>query len=521
MKPASPLAHPKAFLSAAIVSVVLLAASAKAQFLWAERVATTTSLPTGGGPLIGLTLDSQANCYVTGWFDGTNNFGGVTLTNQSIGGSDIFVAKYNANGALQWAQRAGGSAGNINTGRQIGVDTNGNVYVAGHFYGPASFGGFNLPASSYQNFFLAKYNSTGAVQWVQQSVAGYEIRCKGLAVDGAGNSYALLYLLGTTPVTLGTTIVSIPSGYASSLVFVKYDNTGTVQWAQLLGASSASSDTSGCGVAVDPAGINVYVCGLFETSIMIGTTNLTGSATSWNIFIAKFNNSGALTWVQQPTGGKPRAGVGVAIDKVGYVYVTGQFTNTISFGGINVTNGGGFVAKYNSSGVIQWADQAAVQYGDVALDGQTNVYAAGLLNSNAAIARYTSAGTLQWIYSANGVPASPFSSEVLKCAGDSGGHCYLDGWYQGTATFGTSTLQPQETWNFFLAEVALKLAIIPSGANVILTWPTNTAGFPLQSATNLSAAVWSAVSPAPVIVNGQNTVTNPISGTQMFYRLSQ
>jgi hypothetical protein len=28
-------------------------------------------------------------------------------------------------------------------------------------------------------------------------------------------------------------------------------------------------------------------------------------------------------------------------------------------------------------------------------------------------------------------------------------------------------------------------------------------------------------SPAPVIVNGQNTVTNPISGTQMFFRLSQ
>jgi len=33
--------------------------------------------------------------------------------------------------------------------------------------------------------------------------------------------------------------------------------------------------------------------------------------------------------------------------------------------------------------------------------------------------------------------------------------------------------------------------------------------------------VWPAVSPGPVILNGQNIVTNPISGTRQFYRLSQ
>ena len=67
-----------------------------------------------------------------------------------------------------------------------------------------------------------------------------------------------------------------------------------------------------------------------------------------------------------------------------------------------------------------------------------------------------------------------------------------------------------------------QLTIIPSGPYVILTWPTNAAGFTLQSTTNLvSPAVWTTNSPAPVVVNGQNTVTNPISGAQQFYRLSQ
>jgi hypothetical protein len=44
----------------------------------------------------------------------------------------------------------------------------------------------------------------------------------------------------------------------------------------------------------------------------------------------------------------------------------------------------------------------------------------------------------------------------------------------------------------------------------------------LQSTTNLNPPiVWSPVSPAPTVVNGQNTVTNPASGKQKFYRLSK
>jgi len=66
------------------------------------------------------------------------------------------------------------------------------------------------------------------------------------------------------------------------------------------------------------------------------------------------------------------------------------------------------------------------------------------------------------------------------------------------------------------------LTITPSGVNIILTWPTNGTGFTLQSNTNLvSPVVWTTVSPGPVVTDGQNTVTNPISGTQQFFRLSQ
>jgi len=69
---------------------------------------------------------------------------------------------------------------------------------------------------------------------------------------------------------------------------------------------------------------------------------------------------------------------------------------------------------------------------------------------------------------------------------------------------------------------APQLTIFPSGPNVILTWPTNSVGFTLRSTTNLVfPSVWTTVSPGPVVVNGQNSVTNLISGTRKFYRLNQ
>src|SRR5664280_2077335 len=81
----------------------------------------------------------------------------------------------------------------------------------------------------------------------------------------------------------------------------------------------------------------------------------------------------------------------------------------------------------------------------------------------------------------------------------------------GTAEGGASPSANGTVFSLSLGSAAPLLTILPSGTNVILTWPTNVTGFTLQSTTNLdSPVVWTTVS-------GQNAVTNPISGTQKFY----
>jgi uncharacterized repeat protein (TIGR03803 family) len=115
---------------------------------------------------------------------------------------------------------------------------------------------------------------------------------------------------------------------------------------------------------------------------------------------------------------------------------------------------------------------------------------------------------------------------------------YADGFYpyaslvlSGDTLFGTAYaggISPGDgtIFSFSLASTNIfvppRLSILPFGASVIVTWPTNAIGFTLQSTPALlSPVTWSNVSPGPVIVYGQNTVLMSPSGTQQFFRLSQ
>jgi hypothetical protein len=456
-----------------------------AQFRWAHRVAGTTDLPEGELN-VGLALDTDDNCFVTGFFDGTNDFGGVILTNQSAGGSDMFVAKYSSNGALQWVQRAGGT--NINYGRSIGVDTNGNVYVTGGYQGPAKFGGVNLPASVGESFFLAKYDAAGTAQWVQRSTGGSDdVYGIGLTADAAGNTYALSVVdhlgSGGTSITFGSVTVPIPNGVGSPVtILLRYDATGAAQWAQLMSGAEEVYATS---VAVDSTG-NVYVHGTFLSTFSMGTSNLVVSAgSSQNAFLAKFNNSGTLLWALHPEGGNSGEG-GVAVDGGGNIYASGDFDGDLDFGsGVVLTNvasssgpllGDAFLAKYNGSGVIQWARSAGDTNGGfywrLAVDEKTNIYAAGFLGLTAAVAKYNSTGLLLWTQHASGPPANPISSAAADCAVNSAGQCYVEGIYVGPTTFGAYTLQPQDTYDFFLAKLdasPLTLGIVWSNSLPLLS----------------------------------------------------
>jgi uncharacterized repeat protein (TIGR03803 family) len=100
-----------------------------------------------------------------------------------------------------------------------------------------------------------------------------------------------------------------------------------------------------------------------------------------------------------------------------------------------------------------------------------------------------------------------------------GGVVLSDRTLYGTATLGGNSGAGTV---FSLTLPPPQLTIISLEADVVLTWPTNAPGFTLQSTTNLvSPVTWNTNLPSPIVINGQNIVTNPITGAQQFFRLSQ
>jgi hypothetical protein len=89
----------------------------------------------------GITTDPAGNVYVTGYFQGSVNFGadfGTSDTKLSVGGRDIFISRINVNGDYGWTRRIGGTSGEHS--RDITTDLSGNIYITGHFGGTVNFG---------------------------------------------------------------------------------------------------------------------------------------------------------------------------------------------------------------------------------------------------------------------------------------------------------------------------------------------------------------------------------------------
>ena len=74
--------------------------------LWVHSGGSTTSFAVDPGKAIG--VDAANNFYITGDYTGTATFDGLSVPNTGTSGTDIFIAKYNTTGAIQWLHHAGG-----------------------------------------------------------------------------------------------------------------------------------------------------------------------------------------------------------------------------------------------------------------------------------------------------------------------------------------------------------------------------------------------------------------------------
>jgi Thrombospondin type 3 repeat/Beta-propeller repeat len=365
--------------------------------IWAKR-AGGSGLDRGNG----IATDSAGNSYVTGRFNGTATFGlapNFTIIT-TVGGDDVFVAKYDPNGTLEWARRAGGAGADQAWG--IAIDSAGHSYVSGSFSGTATFGldfptETTLTAAGLQDIFVAKYGAGGALVWANRAGSTGFDEGRDIAADGAGNSYVSGNLSGTATFGAGEPNETTLSSAGGLDTFVaRYDASGALLWAKRAGGTGA--DDGGFGIALDGAG-NSYASGRFRGTATFGAgepnqTTLS-SAGDLDFFVARYDASGALVWARRAGGNGFDDGLAIATDGAGESYVIGFFNSTATFGAgeaneTTLTTAGDreiFVASYDASGALAWATSAGGAGVDagigIAIDGAGNSYATGFFQASA------------------------------------------------------------------------------------------------------------------------------------------
>ncbi|RFS16974.1 SBBP repeat-containing protein [Emticicia sp. C21] len=409
-----------------------------------------------------IAVDNSGNIYITGTFTGTTQFGAISKTSE--GSSDIFIAKYNSSAILQWVKSAGGENGEAAT--SIAVDASGNVYVTGSHGGEATFESVTLSTYGGTDIFVVKYNTSGVFQWVKAAGGEQNDVGLGIAVDNSG----LVYLTGSyiDYAHFGASITINAQGELdeSDIFIAKMDNTGTFQWVQTAGGENKDQ---GKGIVADNTGI--YLTGDFEGTATFGAINKTATGLS-DMFVAKYNTSGDCQWVKSGGGTADDHGNGLAIDASGNVYITGQFYGTATFEATNIGTSIAntyeiFLVKYNNSGALQWAQAAGGTAFDngsgVAVFGN-NVYLTGFFTNSATfgtntvsgygdfdifVAKYSNGGVCQWVQAAGGT-GQDYGNNITV---DSTGRAFAIGYYLGTATFGPTTKTSQGLTDVFVSRV--------------------------------------------------------------------
>jgi hypothetical protein len=291
--------------------------------------------------------------YVAGATEST--FGGQ----QSAGGVDAFVRKYDVDGTEIWTRQFG-TAG-IDEVLAIAVDGTG-VYVAGDTQGALAAG---APAGPHA--FIRKYDLNGAEQWTREFGRGRREEVLALAA-GANLVYAA-----------GDTTVTAPPFDDAFVVAFGVD--GNARGGHEFGTAAVDRATA---IAVDATG--VYVAGATE-GVLPGQT----AAGDSDGFVRKYSIDGAEIWTRQFGTAESDEILAMAADASG-IYVAG--TTSAALDGQRAAGSvDGFVRKYDVNGQLLWTRQfGTVDYDDVlgiAISSQA-VFVAG--NTKGALPGQVNAG---------------------------------------------------------------------------------------------------------------------------------
>ena len=243
-------------------------------YLWSRTFGSTDS-----DECKGVVVDANGDVIVCGYGYAAMDIGGVT--NASIGGADLFIAKFGgATGNFLWSKVGGGTS--PDTAEGVAVDANRNIYLTGLINFAATIGTATLNSPYGTAAYIVKFDPAGNTIWARSwgyDGSGGSMSVGKVVADSNGN----VAIGGTASGVVDFGSGSLTAGSANFFV-AKYDPTGRYLWAK---RSSNTSWTAGYGICTD-GDRDIYATGLmFGDVTMDGFTASSPGTQSKSAFLYK------------------------------------------------------------------------------------------------------------------------------------------------------------------------------------------------------------------------------------------
>lgn len=230
-----------------------------------------------------IVADASGQIYITGSSLDAADFGGGPPL-PFVGVVDLFLACFSDGGVHQWS-KAFGSAG-IDNGLDLALDGKGNLYLAGYYAGPISFGGsHSLTHSGGYDGFVASFTVKGNTNWVQSAGGTGDDIAHSVTVDSAGNVVTAGSFTGKAGVAQG----SLVSLGGTDAFLVSLTPAGTFRWAAGHGGALADGAYQ---VRRSPTLLpgTLFVTGFFSDTALVGGQKLVSTGGT-DIFVAQQNEN--------------------------------------------------------------------------------------------------------------------------------------------------------------------------------------------------------------------------------------
>lgn len=360
--------------------------NSQGQLLWVQQAGGTLY-----ESVHGLCVDATGSAYITGELNNHVDVDiGSSRIAANPGQGGFFLAKFNSQGNTVWVRCAYDLNGYGNISNSVATDGSGNVYLSGIISSSTRFDHLILNSNFNGNMFIAKYNTQGIIQWVKNNIGSVEYYpnfSKNIAVTSTGQIYlAGKYRRGFT---LGSTALPDPAPALNEddIYIAKFDSQGNPIWIKpFIGLGFEACN----GLTLDRIG-NIILAISFHKTISHANHKFTvnGPQTNSNsdVLILKYTPDGDLQWSQQLGGdftfspnvtSESDVISALSTDYEGNIYT---HASLIGMPTLNTNDGtstlNNHVISYCPSGVMLWSRSAGALISDLAVTSKGELLSTG------------------------------------------------------------------------------------------------------------------------------------------------